>query len=200
MPGLRQRSSCPESPLCPEARSRMPKSHRDLVVWEKAVALAGAILRLTRTFPNHERWELTSQINRAAVSVAANIAEGAGIRNRSLAAAGFAHRARLPCGAGNGNLGRNINGIRWDEQRLSAAHHRNRAPAEFAHGSNPAGREVPCSLSRIVGRLSSGFLPFPASSPSPASPARCSPRARSRSTSAQTWPQTQDHRDSGRQR
>jgi four helix bundle protein len=56
----------------------MPKSHRDLVVWEKAVALAGAILRLTRTFPNHERWELTSQINRAAVSVAANIAEGAG--------------------------------------------------------------------------------------------------------------------------
>jgi four helix bundle protein len=54
------------------------ESHRDLLVWQKAVALSIACYRHTRTFPAAERYGLTSQLQRAAVSVAANIAEGRG--------------------------------------------------------------------------------------------------------------------------
>ena len=52
------------------------RSFRDLVVWQKAHQFVLAIYRLTKEFPADERFGLTSQIRRAAVSVAANIAEG----------------------------------------------------------------------------------------------------------------------------
>ena len=53
-------------------------SYRDLVVWQKAMALVSAVYQLTRAFPNSERFGLTSQIQRAAVSIPSNIAEGQG--------------------------------------------------------------------------------------------------------------------------
>ncbi|MDX1968981.1 MAG: four helix bundle protein [Planctomycetaceae bacterium] len=53
-------------------------SHRDLVVWQKAVELSIACYAATKGFPRDERFGLTSQLQRAAVSVAANIAEGRG--------------------------------------------------------------------------------------------------------------------------
>ncbi|MCK4570907.1 four helix bundle protein [Candidatus Bipolaricaulota bacterium] len=53
-------------------------SYRDLVVWQKAMALVSAIYKLTASFPGSERFGLTSQIQRAAVSVPSNIAEGQG--------------------------------------------------------------------------------------------------------------------------
>ena len=49
-----------------------------LDVWRKAIELADQVYRATRSFPNYERYGLTSQIRRPAVSVAANIAEGSG--------------------------------------------------------------------------------------------------------------------------
>jgi len=49
----------------------------DLEVWRKAHALVLAIYRVTALFPVAERFGLTSQMRRAAVSIAANIAEGA---------------------------------------------------------------------------------------------------------------------------
>ncbi len=52
------------------------RSFRDLVVWQKAHQFVLAIYRLTKELPADERFGLTSQIRRAAVSVAANIAEG----------------------------------------------------------------------------------------------------------------------------
>ena len=58
--------------------SEAVKSYRDLVVWQKAMALVSAIYRLTSTFPDTERFGLTSQIQRAAVSIPSNIAEGQG--------------------------------------------------------------------------------------------------------------------------
>ncbi len=51
-------------------------SFRDLDVWKDAVDLAEKVYRATTTFPGDERFGLTSQIRRAATSVASNIAEG----------------------------------------------------------------------------------------------------------------------------
>ena len=53
-------------------------SHRDLVVWQKAIKLALGAYRYTKAFPATEQYGLTSQIRRASVSIAANIAEGNG--------------------------------------------------------------------------------------------------------------------------
>jgi four helix bundle protein len=56
------------------------RSHRDLVVWQKAMNLVVAVYRATETFPKAETYGLTSQIRRAVTSVPANIAEGQGRR------------------------------------------------------------------------------------------------------------------------
>ena len=53
------------------------RSHRDLVVWRKALRLAGDVYRITRHLPSEERYGLASQLRRASVSVPSNIAEGA---------------------------------------------------------------------------------------------------------------------------
>jgi four helix bundle protein len=47
-----------------------------LDVWHKAIALAGAVYERTRGFPADERFGLTNQMRRAAVSISSNIAEG----------------------------------------------------------------------------------------------------------------------------
>lgn len=54
------------------------KSHKDLIVWQKAMRLAVDVYRWTASFPKHELYGLASQLQRSAVSVAANIAEGHG--------------------------------------------------------------------------------------------------------------------------
>ena len=52
------------------------KSHRDLIVWQKAMDLAEDVYRVTAGFPRDELYRLTSQVTRAAMSVPANVAEG----------------------------------------------------------------------------------------------------------------------------
>lgn len=52
------------------------QNFRDLTVWQKAHALVLATYKLTKSFPDDERFGLVSQMRRASVSVAANIAEG----------------------------------------------------------------------------------------------------------------------------
>lgn len=56
------------------------RSHRDLIVWQKAMKLVEAVYKATASFPREETYALTSQIRRAAVSIPANIAEGQGRR------------------------------------------------------------------------------------------------------------------------
>jgi four helix bundle protein len=56
------------------------KSHRDLIVWQKAMDLVMAVYNATASFPKEETYSLTSQIRRAVVSIPANIAEGQGRR------------------------------------------------------------------------------------------------------------------------
>src|SRR5687768_2748512 len=55
-------------------------SHRDLIVWQKAMDLVVAFYKATEGFPKTETYALTSQIRRAAASIPANIAEGQGRR------------------------------------------------------------------------------------------------------------------------
>ena len=52
------------------------RSYRDLEVWQKAMDLVMECYRMTQRFPKSEMYGLTSQLQRAAVSVPANIAEG----------------------------------------------------------------------------------------------------------------------------
>ncbi|HLS80399.1 MAG TPA: four helix bundle protein [Steroidobacter sp.] len=57
-------------------------SHKDLIVWQKSVVLASKVYALTRALPSEERFGLTQQLRRAAVSIASNIAEGSARKNR----------------------------------------------------------------------------------------------------------------------
>jgi four helix bundle protein len=54
------------------------RSFKDLIVWQRSIQMIDEIYRLAREFPKSETYGLSSQMQRAAVSVAANIAEGNG--------------------------------------------------------------------------------------------------------------------------
>jgi four helix bundle protein len=54
------------------------ESFKELVVWQRAIELTVAVYKLTSSFPDSERFGLTSQLRRASVSIASNIAEGYG--------------------------------------------------------------------------------------------------------------------------
>jgi four helix bundle protein len=56
---------------------RLRLTHYDLEAWQEAMRLARDVYVLTHELPVDERWGLVSQMRRAAVSVASNIAEGA---------------------------------------------------------------------------------------------------------------------------
>jgi len=60
-----------KAPARPAARS-----FRDLVVWRQAHAFVLAVYRFTGTFPRQETYGLSLQMRRAAISIAANVAEG----------------------------------------------------------------------------------------------------------------------------
>lgn len=51
---------------------------QELIIWQKAMDLTEDIYRLSASFPKEEKYGLTSQIRRSAISVPSNIAEGAG--------------------------------------------------------------------------------------------------------------------------
>ena len=52
------------------------RTFEDLIVWQKAYRFVLAVYQISKTFPRSEVYGLSSQFRRAAVSVAANIAEG----------------------------------------------------------------------------------------------------------------------------
>lgn len=56
-------------------------NYRDLIAWQKAMDLAELVYEVTKGFPRDERFGLTAQMRRAAVSIPSNIAEGQGRRS-----------------------------------------------------------------------------------------------------------------------
>lgn len=54
----------------------MTHSFKDIIAWKKAYEFVLLTYKITRTFPDYEKFGLASQFQRAAVSIAANIAEG----------------------------------------------------------------------------------------------------------------------------
>lgn len=59
------------------------KFYQDLIAWQKAMDLVEDVYKASRDFPREEIYGLTSQVRRAAVSIASNIAEGQGRRTTS---------------------------------------------------------------------------------------------------------------------
>jgi len=53
------------------------KTHKDLDVWNKSMDMVEDVYRLTKNFPESEKYGLTNQIRRCTVSISSNIAEGA---------------------------------------------------------------------------------------------------------------------------
>jgi four helix bundle protein len=53
-------------------------NYKELKIWQKSVDLAVKVYQVTKDFPKEELYGITSQIRRSAVSIASNIAEGAG--------------------------------------------------------------------------------------------------------------------------
>ena len=64
--------------LADSSQSSMADSFRDLLAWQKAMALVTAIYRTTDSWPERERYGLTNQVRRAAVAIPSDIAEGKG--------------------------------------------------------------------------------------------------------------------------
>jgi four helix bundle protein len=52
------------------------KSYKELIVWQKSMVLVKELYRLTESFPENEKYGLTSQMRRASISIPSNIAEG----------------------------------------------------------------------------------------------------------------------------
>jgi four helix bundle protein len=68
---------------------------KDLKVWQKSVELATDIYKLTSTYPSEEKFGLISQMRRCVVSIASNIAEGAGRNTKK----DFSNFLSIACGS-----------------------------------------------------------------------------------------------------
>lgn len=58
------------------------KSYKELIVWQKSMVLVSDIYKVSASFPDSEKFGLTSQMRRASVSIPSNIAEGWGRLSR----------------------------------------------------------------------------------------------------------------------
>jgi four helix bundle protein len=62
---------------------KIPKTFRDWLVWQRAHAFVLAVYKLTEAFPDRELCGLASQMRRAAISIAANVAQGFAKRGKA---------------------------------------------------------------------------------------------------------------------
>ena len=110
-------------------------SYRDLTVWQQAMDLVDVIYELTKSFPRDERFGLTAQLHRCAVSIPSNIAEGHGREHLGE----YVHHLSIS----NGSL------MELETQMLIASRRHYVAAREV---------ERVLGLSRVVGRLLAGLV------------------------------------------
>ncbi len=60
-----------------ESKKNMVKTHKNLNVWKKSIDAVLAIYDITKQFPDYEKFDLSSQMQRCTVSIPSNIVEGA---------------------------------------------------------------------------------------------------------------------------
>ena len=70
---------------------------QDLIVWKKAMELTQETYRLVKTLPIEERYALSDQMRRAAVSIPSNIAEGQARNTKKRIYSVFAYSKRFQC-------------------------------------------------------------------------------------------------------
>ncbi len=92
------------------------QNYKDLKVWEKAHQFTLSVYRVSKSFPKEEIYGLTSQLRRAASSIAANIAEGCGKNTKN----DFANFLNISLGSSNEAeyfvlLAKDLNYISLDE-------------------------------------------------------------------------------------
>jgi four helix bundle protein len=92
------------------------QNYKDLKVWEKAHQFTLGVYRVSKSFPKEEIYGLTSQLRRAASSIAANIAEGCGKNTKN----DFANFLNISLGSSNEAeyfvlLAKDLNYISLDE-------------------------------------------------------------------------------------
>jgi len=116
------------------ARTRV-LSYRDLIVWQRAMDLTDFAYEVTKSFPKDERFALTSQMQRCAVSIPSNIAEGHGRQHLGE----YLHHLSIA----NGSL------MELETQFVIASRRHYTDQAALEHGLN---------LSGDVGRLLAGLV------------------------------------------
>ena len=92
------------------------QNYKDLKVWEKAHQFTLSVYRVSKSFPKEEIYGLTSQLRRAASSIAANIAQGCGKNTKN----DFANFLNISLGSSNEAeyfvlLAKDLNYISLDE-------------------------------------------------------------------------------------
>jgi four helix bundle protein len=114
------------------------KTYRDLQVWQQAIELVQEIYQLTLRFPQDEKYGLRSQIQRAAVSIPANIAEGYGRVHRG----DYVHHLSIARGS-----------LMELETHLTLAVRLNLVPRDAAMRSWELSQTVGRLLNKLIGSL-----------------------------------------------
>ena|SRR5215510_13197387 len=121
------------------------KSYRDLIVWQKAIELVIEVYRATRAFPTTELYGLTSQMQRASVSIPSNIAEGHALQRTN------AYRRHLAIASGS------LAGLETQLEISSRLGFLSTPDRQLIHRANEIGRmlsalrkRIPKSNSRIA--------------------------------------------------
>ncbi len=116
------------------------RTYRDLIVWQKAIALVTRIYAATKGLPPAELYGLTSQMRRAAISIPSNIAEGYARRTDG----DFARFLRISCGS-----------VYELQTQLEVAVNLEYIPAGASRELSGSLREIEKMLSSLIGKVSS---------------------------------------------
>ena len=116
------------------------RTYRDLIVWQKAMVLVTAMYRLTKMFPREEAFGLVSQMQRSAVSIPSNIAEGYGRRSTG----DYIRFLQIAMGS-----------VYELQTQMEIARNLEYVPAEEYEENYEASREVERMLSSLITKLKS---------------------------------------------